>query len=85
VANYNENSSGLWGISDDEDGVDANGRSTSGTPVTGGGHNYSMQTEDEGDVIESVHDHRMKEGYGKNPNELFFSLCKIDKIHMIYP
>jgi hypothetical protein len=27
----------------------------------------------------------MKEGYGKNPNELFFSLCKIDKIHMIYP
>lgn len=40
-----------------------------------------MQTEDEGDVIESVHDHRMKEGYGKEP-EIF---CQIDKILMIYP
>ncbi|SAL99898.1 hypothetical protein, partial, partial [Absidia glauca] len=69
VANYNENNSGLWGISDDEDGVDTNGRSTSGTPVTGGGHNYSMQTEDEGDVIESVHDHRMKEGYENHGDE----------------
>ncbi|KAI8096334.1 SNF2 family N-terminal domain-containing protein [Halteromyces radiatus] len=59
VANYNENSSDLWGLSDDQDDHNNNVYTNGG----GGFTSYTQIEEDEGDVIESVHDHRRREGH----------------------
>ena len=57
VTNYNEDNAELWGLSEDEDD-------------TFGNNSYTPQPEEEeGDVIESIHDHRRREEYG---NEITF-------------
>lgn len=68
VTNYNEDNAEIWGLEEEED--------------------YSMpaytpqyEEEEEGDVIESIHDHRRCEGFGKHqitlinfePNTCFYS------------
>lgn len=50
ITNYNEDNAELWGLSEDDD--------DQATPYT------AQAIEEEGDVIESVHDHRRKEEFG---------------------
>lgn len=56
MTNYNEDNAELWGLSDDEE---YQAVSASYTP---------KQEEEEGDVIESVHDHRRRKEFGKHGN-----------------
>ena len=51
VANYNEDKAELWGLSEEDDSFARN--------------SYTPQTEEEeGDVIESVHDHQRRAEFG---------------------
>ncbi|KAI7847045.1 SNF2 family N-terminal domain-containing protein [Circinella umbellata] len=58
VTNYNEDNAELWGLSDDEED-------------TFGDNSYTPQPEEEeGDVIESIHDHRRREEYADEPEDI---------------
>ncbi|KAI9320048.1 SNF2 family N-terminal domain-containing protein [Dichotomocladium elegans] len=58
VTNYNEDKAELWGLSEDED-------------YPSGPKSYTPrpEEEEEGDVIESVHDHRRREEFADDPED----------------
>ncbi|KAI9493291.1 SNF2 family N-terminal domain-containing protein [Zychaea mexicana] len=58
VTNYNEDKADLWGLSEEDDAFAAN---SSYTP---------QPEEEEGDVIESVHDHRRREQFADEPEDV---------------
>ncbi|KAI9246709.1 SNF2 family N-terminal domain-containing protein [Phascolomyces articulosus] len=58
VTNYNEDNAELWGLSEEDDAYAA---SNSYTP---------QPEEEEGDVIESIHDHRRREEFADEPEDI---------------
>ena len=69
VTNYNEDNAELWGLSENEDD-------------TFGDNSYTPQPEEEeGDVIESIHDHRRREEFGNEITLIYPYNCLLQSLN----